>query len=114
MTQLKEGTKFDEGKVRLELIPPEILYAVGTVLTFGASKYQERNWEKGMKWSRVFGALMRHMWAWWGGKGPTTKSFLFEDKDSETAYSHLWHAATCILFLVAYEERSVGEDDRYV
>ena len=96
------GTKFDEDKVRLDLIPPELVMKVGGVLTFGAQKYSERNWEEGMKWSRVFGALMRHMWLWWGG----------EDKDGETGLSHLHHAGCCIAFLIAYEERKVGEDDR--
>ncbi len=72
----------------------------------------ERNWEQGMKWGRVFGALMRHMWCWWGGNGPTTKSFLFKDTDDETSRSHLWHALCCISFLIAYEERQIGEDDR--
>ena len=114
MAELKEGLKFDDDKVRLELIPTELLYAVGTILTFGANKYAERNWELGMKWSRVFGALMRHMWCWWAGKSPTTKSFLFGELDDETGYSHLWHAVACLTFLIAYEERGVGEDDRPV
>lgn len=96
------GNKFDQDKVRLELIPSELITAVGTILTFGAQKYEERNWELGMKWSRVFGALMRHMWAWWRG----------QDKDPETGESHLWHAACCIAFLIAYEQRGTGEDDR--
>jgi hypothetical protein len=109
---LSGGTKLDNGKVRLDLIPPEFIFAVGEILTFGADKYGVRNWEQGMKWGRVFGALMRHMWAWWGGKGPTSKSFIFGDLDNETERSHLWHAACCIAFLVAYEERGVGEDDR--
>ena len=106
------GWKNDTGKVRLELVPPELLFAVGQVLTFGANKYADRNWEKGLSWGRVFGALMRHLWAWWGGKGPTTKSFLFGDLDDETAMSHLWHAGCCIAFLIAYEERGTGTDDR--
>lgn len=106
------GYKLDEGKVRMELIPPELLYAVGQVLTYGAEKYHERNWEQGMCWGRCFGAMMRHMWSWWGGQGPTTKSFLFEDFDSETKMSHLWHAACCVTFLIAYEERGIGQDSR--
>lgn len=109
---MSEGLKYDAGKVRLELLPPELLFGVATILTFGANKYEDRNWEKGMKWSRVFGALMRHMWAWWGGKGPTTKSFLLGELDDETGKSHLWHAGCCLAFLIAYEEREVGEDDR--
>lgn len=110
---MSEGTKFDGGKIRLELIPPELLFAVGSILTFGADKYDDRNWEKGMKWSRVFGAAMRHAWSWWGGKGPTTKSFLFGELDDETKRSHLWHLGCCVAFLIAYEEREIGEDDRY-
>lgn len=108
-----EGRKDDQAKIRLDLIPPELIFAVGTVLTSGAIKYEARNWEHGMSWSRVFGALMRHMWCWWGGAAPTTKSFLFGDLDDETGKSHLWHAGCCIAFLIAYEERSTGTDDRW-
>ena len=97
-----EGRKDDTGKVRFDLLPPELLFAVANILTFGAKKYNDRNWEKGMSWGRVFGACMRHMWAWWSG----------EKADKETGYSHLWHAGCCIAFLIAYEARGVGEDDR--
>lgn len=96
------GQKFDSDKLRYDLLPPELLEEVARVLTFGAEKYSARNWELGMQWSRPFGAMMRHMWAWWGG----------EDKDPETGYSHLAHAACCIAFLVSYERRGSGTDDR--
>jgi hypothetical protein len=109
-----EGRKDDMGKVRMELLPPELLFAVSEILTFGASKYADRNWEKGMKWGRVFGALMRHLWAWWGGKTLTKTNFVFGELDMETSRSHLWHAGCCIAFLIAYEARGVGEDDRFV
>jgi hypothetical protein len=66
------------------------------------SRTGERNWELGMSWGRVFAALMRHMWAWWGG----------QKTDAETGMSHLWHAACCLAFLVAYEQRKSGVDDR--
>lgn len=73
---------------------------------FGISRPQdktgERNWEQGMAWGRPFAALMRHMWAWWRG----------DDKDPETGLSHLWHAACCLAFLIAYEARGAGKDDR--
>lgn len=108
----QEAVKFDDDKARIELVPSELIFAVAQILTFGARKYSARNWELGMSWGRVFGAMMRHMWAWWAGRGPTAKSFLFTESDLETNYSHLWHAAACIAFLVAYEERGVGEDDR--
>ena len=96
------GRKDDAGKHPHHLIAPEIQDALAQVLDFGARKYEPRNWEKGMAWSRPFSALMRHMWAWWRG----------DAKDPETGMSHLWHAACCIMFLVAYEARQDGEDDR--
>ena len=97
-----EGVKFDTNKVRLELLPPELLEGVGEVLTFGAEKYADRNWELGMDWSRPYAALLRHMLAWWSG----------EDTDPETGMSHLCHAGCCIAFLIAYEQRDIGNDNR--
>ncbi len=98
----KEGVKADKGKIPYELLAPEYLEATASVLQFGANKYGSRNWELGMDWSRPFGALMRHMWAWWKG----------EEADPETGMSHLWHAACCIMFLIAYEKRQIGNDNR--
>ena len=97
-----EGIKFDQGKPRYDLIPPEIEEAIAKVLTFGAAKYGDRNWELGMDWGRAYAALRRHMGAWWGG----------ENNDPETGMPHTWHAAGCIAFLVAFEARGVGTDDR--
>lgn len=99
---MSEGVKHDKGKLPYHLLAPEFLEDVSQVLEFGANKYSARNWEEGMDWSRVFSALMRHMWAWWGGK----------DLDEETGFSHLAHAACCVMFLLAYERRKVGFDDR--
>lgn len=96
------GVKFDDDKIRYDLMPPEMLDGVNRVLMFGAAKYAPRNWERGMPWSRVFNSLMRHMWAWFRG----------EDKDPESQMSHLWHAGCCIAFLIAYEQRGIGNDDR--
>lgn len=97
-----EGKKYDSGKLRYDLIPPELDAAVATVLTYGAVKYHDRNWEAGMLWSRPYAAMRRHMDMWWAG----------EVCDQETGMPHLWHAACCIAFLIGYEERATGEDDR--
>lgn len=98
------GVKHDSGKQRYDLIPPDALDEIVKILTLGADKYDDRNWEKGMDWGRYFGACMRHLWAWWGG----------EDCDRETGFSHLAHAGCCIFFLLAYEKRGVGLDDRHI
>jgi hypothetical protein len=97
-----QGNKWDGGKTRMDLLPVELMTAVGTILTGGAKKYGDRNWEKGLEWSRVYAATLRHLFAWWSG----------EDKDPESGHSHLWHVATNIAFLIAYEARGTGKDDR--
>lgn len=99
---MSEGRKDDAGKLPYHLLPPEYLEGTVKVLAFGAGKYGDRNWERGMAWSRPFAALMRHMWAWWRG----------EVRDPETGMSHLWHASCCLAFLTAYEARAAGLDDR--
>lgn len=99
---LTEGVKFDKGKRPWHLMPADALDAILDVLEFGANKYGERNWEKGMAWNRPFSALMRHMWAYWRG----------EDFDPETNLPHLAHAGCCILFLLGYQLRGIGEDNR--
>jgi hypothetical protein len=103
---MSEGTKKDEGKNRLDLIPFEALEEVGKVLTFGAQKYADHNWRGGLKWSRCLGAAFRHLFAWARGV----------DKDEETGLSHLAHAACCVLFLLSYTlhpEKYAADDDRY-
>jgi hypothetical protein len=109
------GYKLDGGKPRWELAPFDAIEAMVTVLTWAADKkargskaYPERNWERGMHWSRPFGAMMRHAWKWWQGKilGGSTV-------DEESGMSHMWHAFTCAAFLVTYELRKMDEfDDR--
>ena len=98
-----DKSKQDAGKLPWELVPGDAVEEIVKVLDYGANKYTARGWEEGMHWSRCFGALMRHMWAWWRG----------EDKDQETGITHLAHAGCCILFLIAYEKRRIGTDDRH-
>lgn len=98
-------TKNDQGKAPFELLPPEALFGTADAMAVGAGKYGERNWEAGLKMGRVFGAAMRHLWAWWMG----------EDLDPESGLSHLHHAGACVMMLQAYSVRGrVDLDDRYV
>lgn len=98
-----DGTaaKADGGKLPLHLVPPELVFAVAQVLGFGAAKYGERNWERGgLSRDRLWAAAQRHLWAYQAG----------ERLDAETGYSHLWHAACEIAFMIAYEERGLWEN----
>ena len=92
----------DNGKPPIHLIPPDVILRLARVYQYGARKYAPRNWEKGMDWSRVYRAAIAHLFDWWMRTGP----------DPETGKSHLWHAGCCIMFLVCYELRMVGTDDR--
>lgn len=99
----KGGVKKDEGKLRWSLLPWDAIREVVKVLMFGAKKYDDRNWEKGMGWDRLFDATMRHNVDWWQ----------FREKEaSDSRISHLAHMACDILFLLAYELRGVGDDNR--
>jgi len=101
--QNKIAIKHDRDKIRMELLPPVGLAAIAEVLTYGAIKYGDHNWRNGFKWSRLFGALLRHIYAHMRG----------QDKDPETGFSHLAHAGCCILFLIEHEKEGLGNDDRY-
>lgn len=99
-----KGSMDDPGKVLLDLIPPAFIRAVGEVLTHGAHKYASGNWMRGMSWSHVYGATLRHLLAWHEG----------EDTDPASGLSHLSHAACNLAFLIhfASQERYEQFDDR--
>jgi hypothetical protein len=61
----------------------------------------KRNWENGFAWSRLFAAVLRHLFAW--GRG--------ERVDAEFGASHLDHALVSLMFLRAHELRKIGTDD---
>ena len=98
------GLRFNDGKPRYDLVPSDALAGVVDVLTAGAKKYEPRNWERGMAWSKCFASMMRHAWAFWRG----------EDKDAESGLPHIDHVVCNAMFLAAYVRRADLEqyDDR--
>jgi len=84
------GIKYDEGKIRYDLVPPKSLRELADVLTFGAEKYAPNNWKNVPNPSdRYYSALLRHLEAWREG----------EIMDSESGKKHLAHALCCLVFL---------------
>lgn len=100
---MSEASKFDKGKSPIGLIPRSALIAEADVLAFGAQKYDRHNWRRGMDWSRLVDAAMRHLTAWNEG----------EDVDPETGITHLAHAKCCLSFLIEYQAAGLGHDDRF-
>jgi len=82
------GMKFDEDKLRYDLMPPHALEGVVRILTFGAAKYAPNNWQKVEK-ERYVAAAMRHLEAYRKG----------EMMDEETGQPHMYHAMCCLTFI---------------
>lgn len=97
-----KGVKFDSGKAKLSMIPRPSLEAIAEVFQYGANKYGKNNYRKGMQYSRLIDAAMRHLVAFADR----------EDVDSESGLSHLAHCATNLCMLIEYTKKGLGEDDR--
>jgi len=95
--------KNDEGKPQMGLISSVFMVGIAEILTRGVKKYGAQNWRKGMVWSRPYDALQRHLVAWNDG----------ETFDEESGLSHLLHASCELMFLVEYEAKKLGKDDRW-
>jgi len=89
---------------RFDLLPPDALRQVAEHYGRGAEKYAERNWELGYEWSKAFGAMMRHAWAFWGG----------EDIDPETGSHHLAAAVFHCFSLMTWTKTHPEFDNRSV
>lgn len=85
-----EFLKFDTGKLRYSLIPPEMTKSLAEVLTYGAKKYKPNNWQQVDDKSRYEDALYRHLEAYRSG----------EQVDPESGLHHLAHAMTNVGFLL--------------
>lgn len=97
------GLRYNEGKLRYDLLPTDATQELVKVLTHGAKKYAARNWERGQLWSVPYASLMRHLNAWHAG----------EDTDPESGLLHLAHAACNVAFLLSYQLRGMTSlDDR--
>lgn len=97
-----EGLRYNEGKLRYDLLEPYAIRELVRVFTKGAEKYEQHNWLKGMDWSKCLASLKRHIAAFELG----------EDRDSETGCFHMAHAAWNALALVSYMKYAPGKDDR--
>lgn len=101
-TEQLQGIKHDEEKPRWSLLPARALAVLVQVYTFGAKKYSDRNWEKGMNYDKLIDAINRHMNAYWCG----------ELYDPESGLHHMAHAAFSCLALVEYSLTQKGKDTR--
>ena len=92
----KSKLKYDEGKLRVDLVPPEATVAIAEVLGFGVTKHEPRSWERGIAVSRVLASVKRHLLAYELG----------EDVD-ESGQHHFDHALCEMAMLVTYQRRKM-------
>ena len=98
VTDPKTGVQKGQKDARFDLIPTEPLRYLALVYGMGAKKYADDNWRKGYDWKLSYGAMQRHLNAFWGG----------EDMDPESHLPHLahamWHCATLLWFSENYTD----------
>lgn len=86
-----KGIKYDNEKIKWNLLPIEVMRDVVKILMFGAKKYKPNNWKYVEPWDiRYYNAAKRHLNDWWLG----------EKNDDETGLNHLAHAICCLIFLL--------------
>lgn len=90
---------------RTDLLPEDALLHVAEHFGKGAAKYADRNWEKGYEWSKSYGALLRHLFLWWGG----------EDTDDDEVFGEFHHLDAVLfhaLVLRRFADQHADLDDR--
>lgn len=101
-TGIGKGLRFNHGKLRYDLVEPHAHRDMVDVLTMGAEKYFDRNWENGLSWTSVIASMKRHLAA----------IELGEDYDKESGRLHAAHVACNAHFLNAFYYTFPQGDDR--
>ena len=96
------GKRFNNEKVRYGLVPVRALTDVANVFSFGANKYGDYNWQRGMKWSVMLESLERHL----------QRIKMGLDHDEESGMLHVSHLITNALMLNEYYHTFPQGDDR--
>ena len=102
ITNEKTGGQKGIKEARFDLIPPDPMWELARVYGRGAAKYADRNWERGYSWGLSYGAMQRHIHAFWAG----------EYDDPESGLPHLAHAMWHCITLMQFHENFPGMDDR--
>ena len=93
--------KYDSKKLRYELVDPLAIEGLTKVLEFGANTYAVDNWRGGFSYSRIIGALERHLIAIKRG----------EFIDSESNLPHIDHVGANWMFLSFFMKKRPDLND---
>ena len=98
------GDRLNAGKLKWSLVSWKALEPMVRVLAFGASKYDDHNWKKGLKYTEVCESLQRHLNAFIDG----------ENNDPESKLSHVGHILCNAMFLSYMSMFRKDMDDRFI
>lgn len=101
-TELGSGARYNDNKPDFSMIPLWTLEGEARVWQYGARKYAQWNWAKGMPWSVPFACVMRHLAAFQRG----------EELDPESGEHHLDHVMCNVRMLRYYLTEYPEGDDR--
>lgn len=82
----------------IQTIPPDAMRSAARVFSYGARKYAQWNWTKGMDWSIPVSCALRHLLALTEGA----------DRDEESGEHHVGHFVCNILMLAWFHEYYPG------
>ena len=126
----EKAAHYSEGKPPLASLPQAALREMAKVMAYGAKKYTRPgtctcktvvakmhdpacpartiisgrdNWRYGTEWTEFVNSALRHIAAFLDN----------EDVDEESKQLHLAHAMTDIAFVLEYQVKGVGTDDRF-
>ncbi len=101
ITDPNTGGEKGQKPQRFSLIPAQFLWDLARHYGVGAGKYEDRNWERGYKWSLSLDASSRHLNQWLRG----------EKTDPETGSHHLIAAIWHLIALWFYDVNEKGTND---
>lgn len=98
------GARFNNNKLKWSLVSWKALEPLVQVLMFGAEKYDDHNWKKGLKYTETCESLQRHLNSFIEG----------EDNDKESKLSHVGHILCNAMFLSYMSMFRKDLDDRFI
>lgn len=97
------GSRFNTGKLRMDLIDQLAMEGLAAVLTKGAVKYNAHNWRAGLPYTETVASMLRHV----------AKFMQGEDIDPETGLPHVDHIQCNAMFLSNMTKTRPDMDDRW-
>lgn len=82
------GLRYNEGKLPWHLVDFRALKSMVEVLEYGAKKYAEDQWKKGLSLKEIRDSFLRHVIEWNSG----------QEVDSESGKDHIGHMMCNLLF----------------